>query len=174
MAEINSNSPTSNLPLFEERFKSEIVSTDTFRGDLSYVVKKEKIREMVKFLLYEHAPRFDILMDLFAIDYLKYPTEYAERFAVVYGFAQLFPNTRVRLKVFVSEADLTIDSVHDITAMANWFEREAWDLYGVVFKGHPNLQRILCHQEFEGHPLRKDYPADGYQRLKIAAPSTGF
>ena len=77
---------------------------------------------------------------------------------------------RVFLKAFVSDADPTIDSVSSVYAMANWFEREIWDLYGIVFEGHPHLTRILTHAEFQGHPLRKDYPAEGYQRLKEALP----
>lgn len=175
MAEINSNSPVPNLlPLFEARFPGEILSTETFRGDLVYVVKREKIREMVAFLLKDHAPKFDMLVDLFVMDYLKYSLEMPERFAVIYSFAVVLQGVRVRLKAFLSETTLEIDSIHDVTAMANWFEREAWDLFGVQFKGHPNLQRILCHQEFEGHPLRKDYPSDKYQRLKTPAPSSGF
>lgn len=169
----NSSSPN-NLPLFEGAFAGEILSTENFRGDLVYIVKKEKIRDMVRFLLRDHAPRFDMVVDLFAIDYLKYSTEMPERFAMVYSFLTLKPNRRVRLKTYLAETELEIDSLHDVTPMANWFEREAWDLYGIRFKGHPNLQRILCHQEFEGHPLRKDYPSDKYQRLKTAAPSTGF
>lgn len=174
MEETNTKSEN-NLPLFEESFKAEILNKENYRGDLSYVVKKEKIREMVHFLMKEHStPRFDTLMDLFAIDYLKYPKEVLARFAVVYNFYSLTANARVRLKVYLQETDLEIESIHDLTSMANWFEREAWDLYGIKFTNHPNLQRILCHQEFEGHPLRKDYPSDYYQRLKTAAPSTGF
>jgi NADH:ubiquinone oxidoreductase subunit C len=113
-------------------------------------------------------------MDLFANDYLKYQPEKPERFAVVYNLYAMNTQERLLVKSWVPEGECEIESIHDLYAAANWFEREAWDLYGVVFKNHPNLQRILCHTEFEGHPLRKDYPADKYQRLKVAAPSTGF
>jgi NADH:ubiquinone oxidoreductase subunit C len=81
---------------------------------------------------------------------------------------------RVQVKVYLSEDKPEVDSIHDLYKMVNWFEREAWDMFGIVFKGHPNLIRILCHNDFVGHPLRKDYPAEQYQRLKNAAPPSAF
>lgn len=162
------------LPSFSGKFANAVVDATDYRGDLTIVVKAESIREMVAFLKAECQPRFEMLLDIFALDYLKLSTEMPERFAVVYNFYSLSGKRRVRLKVFLPEQDPTIDSIHDLYASANWFEREAWDLFGIRFQNHPNLVRILCHSEFEGHPLRKDYPSDQYQQLKKPAPSTGF
>lgn len=174
MPEISTNASENNLPEFATAFADQILSTETFGGDLTFVVKPQKIREMLRFL--KTLPRcpFALLMDVFAMDYSKAKHETPERFAVLYNLYSIQANARVRLKVFLPEENPHIDSAHDLFASANWFEREAWDLFGVVFTGHPHLQRILCHNDFEGHPLRKDYPSDGYQRLKRASISTGI
>ena len=143
------------------------------REDLQITIEREKIREVLAFLK-RTRPAFPCLMDLFAVDYAKFRPAQPERFAVIYNLFSIDDKKRVFLKVWVSERMPEIDSVYDLFKAANWFEREAFDLYGIHFKGHPNLQRILCHQEFVGHPLRKDYPSDKYQRLKTAASPTGF
>ncbi len=162
------------LPNLPESIQTAILAVEEFKGETTVVLKRESLRAVVQFLKTDPNFRFDVMMDLFAMDYLKYSSEQPERFAVVYYLVSLLQGRRVRLKVFVSEEDPTIDSIHDIYKAANWFEREAWDLYGIVFNGHPNLIRILCHTEFVGHPLRKDYPSDQYQRLKSAVPSEGL
>lgn len=162
------------LPNLPESIQTAILAVEEFKGETTVVLKRESLRAVVQFLKTDPNFRFDVMMDLFAMDYLKYSSEQPERFAVVYYLVSLLQGRRVRLKVFVSEEDPTIDSIHDIYKAANWFEREAWDLYGIAFNGHPNLTRILCHAEFVGHPLRKDYPSDQYQRLKSAVPSEGL
>lgn len=162
------------LPNLPESIQTAILAVEEFKGETTVVLKRESLRAVVQFLKTDPNFRFDVMMDLFAMDYLKYSSEQPERFAVVYYLVSLLQGRRVRLKVFVSEEDPTIDSIHDIYKAANWFEREAWDLYGIAFNGHPNLTRILCHSEFVGHPLRKDYPSDQYQRLKSAVPSEGL
>ena len=174
MPEISTNASENNLPEFTTAFGEEILATTDFRGDLTFVVKPQKIREMLRFL--KGLPRcpFSVLMDVFAMDYAKAKDETPERFAVIYNLYAIQANARVRLKVFLPEENPLIDSAHELFASANWFEREAWDLFGIEFAGHPHLQRILCHNDFVGHPLRKDYPSDGYQRLKSAAASTGI
>lgn len=174
MQETVTNLLQNKCPLFLERFQNDIVDAEDFRGDLSIEIKPQSIQSASRFLLSDNQPVMDCLMDLFAVDYLKFNGPAKERFAMIYNFASLASKRRIRLKVFLPETSPEIDSLTSVTPMANWFEREAWDLYGIRFIGHPNLQRILCHHEFEGHPLRKDYPADKYQRLKMAAPSTGF
>ncbi len=177
MQETGTSSSASNsalLPEFATAFASEILSTEELRGDVTYVVKPQRIREMIRFLKsFERCP-FNVMMDLFAMDYLKTAEEMPERFAVIYNLYSLPSNARVRLKAFVSEEKPTMESIHDLYKAANWFEREAWDLYGIDFSGHPHLQRILCHNEFVGHPLRKDYPSDQYQRLKNPTRSAGL
>lgn len=172
MHETATNLIKDKLPSFLGRFGSEIIDATDFRGDLEVCVKPGRIRDMIWFLKSEQG--FNMCMDLFGNDYLKYSVDMPERFAVVYNLYSLANKRRVRLKAFVNEDKPEIDSIHDLFKMANWFEREAWDMFGIVFKGHPNLIRILCHTDFVGHPMRKDYPSDQYQRLKNAAPPSGF
>ncbi len=177
MQETGTSSSVSNsgmLPEFASAFASEILATEDFRGDVTYVIKPQRIREMIRFLKTLERCPFNVMMDLFAMDYLKSNTEMPERFAVIYNLYSLPSNARVRLKAYVPEAKPEIESIHDVYKAANWFEREAWDLFGITFTGHPHLQRILCHNEFVGHPLRKDYPSDQYQRLKTSIRSTGM
>jgi len=157
-----------------EKFGSSILAITDYRGDLCVQIDPKSLREMVKFLKDNSTMPFSMMMDIFGMDYLKYEPEQPERFAVIYNLYSILHHRRVFLKAYLPENNPEIDSLHDIFKMANWFEREAWDLFGIVFKGHPFLVRILCHQDFVGHPLRKDYPSDQYQRLKTAAPESGF
>ena len=174
MQEIATKLLGSKLPGFLEKLGSGLLDADDYRGDLTVVVMPEKTRDAIQYLKHESSPRFEVLMDLFAVDYLKYQPPTPERFAVIYNLVSLSQKRRVRLKVYLPDPYPEIDSIHDLFASANWFEREAFDLYGIGFRGHPNPIRILCHGDFEGHPLRKDYPSDGYQRLKTAAPPSDF
>ncbi|MGH7143598.1 MAG: NADH-quinone oxidoreductase subunit C [Planctomycetota bacterium] len=107
--------------------------------------------------------RFDVLSDLTAVDYAKYPQDLPERFAVVYQLTAFGsrPHVRLRVKASITEETPVIDSVTDLWASADWLEREAFDMYGVQFAGHPNLIRILLPDYYQGHPLRKDYPLKG-------------
>ena len=102
--------------------------------------------------------QFDLLLDVTAIDYLEYPAARADRFAVVYTLRSVERNMVAQVRVSVSDPDAGIPSAAGIWAAANWGEREAFDQYGIRFNGHPDLRRILNHWQFEGHPLRKDYP----------------
>ncbi len=149
------------LKKLKERFSDSIIDTHSFRGDDTAIVKKEDILNMFKFLRDDEELLYNFMMDLTAVDY--YGRE--PRFEVVYHLYSLKYNMRVRIRVPVPESDCTIDSVIPIWIGADWFEREAYDLYGIIFKGHPNLKRILLYKEFEGHPLRKDYPVRGRQPL---------
>lgn len=172
MPEIDTNLIENKLPGFWAEFSSQIGEASDYRGDLNLVIQPEAIRKALSFL--KGNLHYEVLLDVFAVDYLNYEPVTPERFAVIYNLYSVSSKHRVRLKVYLKEENPEIDSVHDLYAAANWFEREAWDLFGIVFKGHPHLVRILCHHEFEGHPLRKDYPSDGYQKLKLASPSTGI
>ena len=107
---------------------------------------------------------FDVLMDLFAVDYLHWE-EKSERFEVVYNLYSTSKRQRLFVKIGVTEKDPAVDSVSSIWPAANWFEREAWDMFGVSFKGHPDLRRILMYDGFEGHALRKDYAYNKRQPL---------
>jgi len=170
--EIDTNLLESKLPGFSNRFGKDVLTVSDHRGDLTIEIQPSVLRDALMFL--KATLRFEILMDVFAMDYSKFDPPTRERFAVIYNLYSVSQQRRVRLKVFLNEDKPEIESVHDVYASANWFEREAWDLFGIVFKGHPHLVRILCHHDFEGHPLRKDYPSDGYQRLKSASPAAGI
>jgi len=149
------------LKKLKEKFSDSIVDTHSFRGDETATVKKEKIVDICKFLRDDNELLYNFMMDITAVDY--YGRE--PRFEVVYHLYSLKYNMRVRIKVPVPESDCTTDSIIPVWIGADWFEREAYDLYGIIFKGHPNLKRILLYEEFEGHPLRKDYPVRGRQPL---------
>ncbi|MFQ5598922.1 MAG: NADH dehydrogenase (quinone) subunit D [Candidatus Krumholzibacteriia bacterium] len=125
-------------------------------GDSVFVVRREGIRRVLRDLRDDPELRFDMLMDLGGADRLTLRERF-ERFEVVYQLYSLWNGWRLRLKVPVPERDPHIDSVHHLWKAANWAEREAFDMFGIRFDGHPNLKRILCHHEFVGHPLRKDY-----------------
>ncbi len=103
---------------------------------------------------------FHFLADITAVDYSKFSKPTPARFAVIYIFRDENFKNLITLKAFINEeeGDLHIDSICDIFFSANWAEREVWDQYGIKFLNHPNLKRVLNHKEFEGHPLRKDYP----------------
>jgi len=143
------------LEKIKEKFLDDIYDTYEFRGDLVAIVNKEIIRDLMQFLKSDPELDFNILVDLTAVDYLW--QERTPRFDVVYHLYSLAKNHRLRVKAGVDEKDLTIASLTPLWPAADWFEREVWDMFGIKFKGHPNLKRILMYEEFEGHPLRKDY-----------------
>jgi NADH-quinone oxidoreductase subunit C len=123
--------------------------------DLILVIAREKILEACRILRDDPALDYRLLLDLCGVDYLKIRTDL--RFEVVYHLYSVSRHCRLRLKVPLSAADPVLPSVSSIWEAADWFEREAWDMVGIVFEGHPFLHRILCHHQFEGHALRKDY-----------------
>ena len=113
------------------------------------------------------ALRFTTLVDLLGVDYAGYAGREGPRYAVVYNLLSTEHNMRVRLRVFCGDEDFpTVDSVIGVWPSANWYEREAFDLYGIVFKGHPDLRRILTDYGFVGHPFRKDFPISGYVEMR--------
>lgn len=133
---------------------------------ITAVVAAPYLHNVVQFLKEESGIKFDMLVDIAGIDYLTYPNHEGPRFAVSYAFKSMKnPGTRIRLKVLVSEESLKVPTISDLYANANWYEREVYDQFGVIFEGHPDLRRLLNHVEFVGHPLRKDYPAQKRQWL---------
>jgi len=136
------------------KFGVDIVSTHSDFGDDTAMVRRERIVEILTFLRDDPYLLFDFAMDLTGVDYLGEEP----RFEVVYHLYSLARNHRVRIKVRLHEGDPVIDSAVSVWPGINWYEREAYDMYGIVFRGHPNLKRILMYEEFVGHPLRKDYP----------------
>jgi NADH-quinone oxidoreductase subunit C len=148
-----------------ERFPSDLLDSRVFRDEVTLVVKKEAIREIMQYLHDDLA--FELLTDLCGVDHLpNHP-----RFEVVYHLFSLKRNGRVRVKATLDEED-TISTVEAIWRGANWYEREAFDMLGIVFEGHSNLKRILLWDEFDGHPLRKDFPTEGRDFEKPVLPDT--
>ena len=135
-------------------FPADVVSTHSDFGDDTALVRRERILEILTFLRDDPELRFDFAMDLTGVDYLGEEP----RFEVVYHLYSLEKKHRVRIKVRLREEDPVIDTAVSVWPGINWYEREAYDMYGIVFRGHPNLVRSLMYEGFEGHPLRKDYP----------------
>jgi len=131
--------------------------------DQCVIIDTEKLADAVNFLK-DSEFAFDVLIDIAGIDYLGMENHKGKRFAVVYCFKNTKNMTRLRLKVLVDEGE-KIPTLSKIYPIADWQEREVWDQFGIVFEGHPNLKRLLNHVEFEGHPLRKDYPVQKRQWL---------
>ena len=138
-----------------------VLASHAFRGDVTVIVPRDKLLAVCHSLRDDAELRFDMLVDVTAVDYLgRIP-----RFEVVYHLHSLPLNQRIRIKVPLEESDPSLPSLVPIWAGANWLERETWDLYGIVFVGHPDLRRIYLYEEFQGHPLRKDYPKAKRQPL---------
>lgn len=143
--------------LLQEKFPEEVVEVREFRGDTTVVVKPERIVEICRTLRDDPTLSFRYLSMIAAIDY--YPQ--SPRFAVVYNLYSHRNHDRITLKAFLDDAAPVIDSVTSVWSTADWHEREAYDLMGIRFKGHPNLRRILLPQQWKGFPLRKEYPQRG-------------
>ncbi len=156
------------LQRVQERFSPEVIDTHAFRGDETIIIRPGALRAVAQFLKETPELDFNFLMDLTAVDYLNFgggKIKKEPRFEVVYHFYSLKHNQRLRLKVPVEEKNPEIDTLTDLWPSANWYEREVWDMFGIRFRGHPNLKRILMYEEFQGHALRKDYPFNKRQPL---------
>ncbi len=154
------------LTELRQRFGNGIVETHAHRGDHTAVAARGVLLDVLRFCRDEPALAFDMLTDLTAVDYLKYPgREDGPRFEVVYHLYSVGENHRLRVKVRVDEDDAVVPTAVGLWPIANWFEREVWDMFGVRFEGHPDLRRLLLYEEFVGHPLRKDYPINRRQPL---------
>jgi NADH-quinone oxidoreductase subunit C len=129
------------------------------REELSIEIERPFIREACSILRDDPTVQFNFLSDLTCVDW--FPSE--PRFEIVYHLLSMQQKDRVRLKVKLSGSDPSIESVTSVWPAANFFEREVFDLFGVRFQGHPYLRRILMPEDWEGHPLRKDYPVEGYR-----------
>jgi NADH-quinone oxidoreductase subunit C len=154
------------LARLSERFPRGIVETHAQHGDHTATVDRDAVLDVLGFCRDAAALNFDVLMDLTAVDYLRFPgREDGPRFEVVYHLYSIRENHRLRIKVRLDEDDPTVPSAVPLWPIANWFEREVWDMFGVRFAGHPDPRRLLMYEEFVGHPLRKDYPIDRRQPL---------
>ncbi len=182
------------LLAIEQRFPDAVAATHMYRGDATAIVRRPFLLDVARLLKEDPRFRMNFLMDLSAVDFLTFgkerpsasfapsgvavqpPAEIPDRdpwpgppgsarFIVLYHFFSASLRHRLRLEVPVDDADPEVDSLSALWAGANWLEREVWDMFGIRFRGHPNLKRILMYDEFVGHPLRKDYPVKKRQPL---------
>ena len=151
------------LTKLHEKFASSLIESHSFRGDDTVLIQPDALVPIATFLNTDPELDYDYLMDLSAVDCLQ--LDKPHRFEVVYHLFSLRKKHRVRIKVPASSRNPEVDSLVSIWPVANWFEREVWDMFGIKFRGHPNLKRILMYEEFEGHPLRRDYPIQKRQPL---------
>jgi NADH-quinone oxidoreductase subunit C len=149
-----------------QKFAEDVIDATDFRGDLAITVRGERIADVCAFLLSPEGGAYAMMLDICGVDYLRREP----RFEVVYHLMSLETKERVRIKTPVSEREPTVPTVTHLWKAANWFEREVYDLFGITFSGHPDLRRILTHDDFVGHALRKDYPVDKRQELRRPTP----
>jgi len=142
-----------------DRFGDRILSVEETFGQLCFTVNRESSLELLAFLRDDPRLCCNFLMDLFGVDYLEMGGP--ERFAVIYNLYSMQFGHRLRIRVFAPENDLHLPTASSLWPAANWAEREAYDLFGIIFDGHPNMIRILNPDDFSGHPLRKDFPLQG-------------
>ena len=167
-------------------FGDKLVSMEEKLGELTVVVRAPVMLEVLKRMRDEKELRFEQMIDLCGVDYSAYGSDISEggayfepdthsagtaahphRFAVVYNLLSVTNNVRIRVRIFAEEDEFPVlASVIDIWPCANWYEREAFDLYGIVFTGHPDLRRILTDYGFVGNPFRKDFPLSGNVEMR--------
>ncbi|MGE4324841.1 MAG: NADH-quinone oxidoreductase subunit C [Pseudodonghicola sp.] len=138
-----------------------VLSWDVAYGELNVDVAPANIVAFVEFLKSDPTCKFSSLVDITGVDY----PERTKRFDVVYHFLSMYQNQRIRLRVSIREEDI-VPSIISVHPSANWFERETFDMYGILFSGHPDLRRILTDYGFRGYPLRKDFPTTGYTEVR--------
>lgn len=146
-----------------QQFGAAILSDDNYLGNEAVTVAKDQLLQVAKFLRDDPALALQMPIDATAVDLLDLRAP--SRFQVVWHLYSVRHKHRVRLRVQVDEALPEVPSLTPVWSGMNWHEREAWDLYGIQFVGHPNLRRILTYDGFEGHALRRDYPIDRRQPL---------
>ena len=161
--------PEALLARVEDALGDKLVSSKIAVGEVTVEVRAEDWLDVATTLRDEPGLAFDILMDLCGVDYSAYKDGAREgaRFAVVVHLLSVAKNHRLRVRAFCVDDELpVIASLVDIWPAVNWFEREAFDLYGIVFEGHPDLRRILTDYGFIGHPFRKDFPISGHVEMR--------
>ncbi len=141
----------------KERFNDSILDASEFRGDLSITVKREAAADAALFLRDDEEIKFDFCKDVTAIDWAKRKN----RFTVVYIVYSHKNKNEIKLKIELDESDLNMPTLSNVWKSAGWYERETFDMYGISFTGHSDLRRVYMPEEFEYHPLRKDFPLLG-------------
>ncbi len=147
--------------LLELKRNDAVLGYEVAFGELTVDVAPAHLVAFVEFLKADSNCQFSSLVDITAVDY---PGR-AKRFDVVYHFLSMYQNHRIRLRVSVREEDM-VPSIVEVHPSANWFEREVFDMFGILFSGHPDLRRILTDYGFRGYPLRKDFPTTGYTEVR--------
>ncbi len=153
---------------------NQLVDTVCALGELTILVRPGDLLNVAEVLKSHLDLKFDTLVDLCGVDYSEYTTDTHagykrgdKRFAVVYHLLSVAHNNRLRIRVFLEDNELPmLDSVMHVWPSANWYEREAFDLFGIVFNNHPDLRRILTDYGFIGNPFRKDFPLSGYMEMQ--------
>lgn len=161
---------TDVLTKLKEKFGDDILETSSERGDDVLSIYRDSLLPVIDYLKNDPLLDFNLMTDLCGVDYLGRK----ERFEVVYNLYSLKKKHRIRIRVPVQEEDCHVPSIQHFYRAANWAEREAYDMYGIQFDGHPDLRRILCHDDFIGHALRKDYDIEKGQWLTTPAELTDF
>lgn len=182
------------LNALREQFGEALVSLQLAHQEVTLICDVNQLLPLLTQLRERPQFAFDQLIDLCGVDYLKYgesdwetdlatlqgfsraasdhsltPLKNTPRFGVIYHLLSTINNHRIRVKVLVDETNLIVPTVHQLWKSANWFEREAYDLYGILFDGHPDLRRLLTDYGFIGHPFRKDFPLSGYVEMRYDA-----
>jgi NADH-quinone oxidoreductase subunit C len=186
--------PAALIQAVEARFPQAVRSAHSYRGDATVIIARERLLDVARTLKEDPAFQMNFLIDLTAVDFSSFgekpdPAFFVSsgvpvqpkpeipdsdpwpgppasaRFVVVYHFFSLTLKHRLRVEVPVDEDDPEADSLTSLWAGADWLEREVWDMFGIRFRGHPNLKRLLMYEEFVGHPLRKDYAVNKRQPL---------
>ena len=156
----------------QEKFGDAITNTIESLGEITLEAKPDRLVELCQFLRDNDDCQFDMLIDLCGVDYLDYRKEAVgntydgPRFAVAYHLLSIRYNMRLRLRAFIEGDMPIIDSIVSVWDSANWYEREAFDLFGIIFDGHPDLRRLLTDYGFVGHPFRKDFPISGNVEMR--------
>ena len=144
-----------------DKMPDAVRKIDVRVGELTVYAERDQIVALIDFLKRDQMCMFEMVIDVCGVDY----PERSQRFEVVYHLLSLRLNQRIRVKISTDE-DTPVPSIVDLHRGADWFEREAFDMYGVVFSGHPDMRRILTDYGFEGHPLRKDFPLTGFTEVR--------
>ena len=147
------------IKFVKKHFKEEVLDSHSRLGNDTVVIKRDRLPEIVEMLRDDDTTKLDYLRAITGVDYLHRQP----RFEVVYVLYSMEHKHMLTLRVVVDEGDCKVPSIHHLYGCAGWTEREVWDMYGIEFEGHPDLRRILLYEEFEGHPLRKDYDKQAAQ-----------
>ncbi len=144
-----------------QRRSNDVLDATVEFNELTVTATLSGLTDLVEFLRSDSSCRFSTLIDITAVDYPQRP----QRFDVVWHFLSMYQNQRIRVKVAIREDEL-VPTLTNIHPAANWYEREIFDMFGILFAGHPDLRRILTDYGFRGHPLRKDFPTTGYVEVR--------